>query len=101
MIRYGSHIHLPKDQRSVIIIQWYCTLADIADKIRQTTKLLKVDFSNYATLKNIGGPDDDLVTNINLSSSFYNDLTRNLKTISIDSNTIKETCCIYEIQTAS
>ena len=71
VIRYKSHYHLPEDKRNVIIIQWYCTMENIVDKVRQGLKMLKSDSTiNFDLLENIGGPDDLLIQKVNTNETF-------------------------------
>lgn len=95
VIRYKSHFYLPVDEQNVVILQWYCTLSGITDKLRQSFNIFKTNISNINLLQNIGGIDDDTINNVDKNASFLNELANTFKSISIDANTIPEECCIY------
>ncbi len=96
VIRYKSHTHLESDERHVHIIQWYCTMYNIFEKFKQSKSLIQLNASKLNLIfDNIGGIDDKLINNINKKEMFVSELSNTLKSIAIDSNTIKKTCCIY------
>lgn len=94
VIRYQSHIHLPMNERHVLIIQWYCTMQNYIDKLRQVNSIFNNTIKNFDFLS-IGSSDDILVKNIDKNANYLNDLADTLKSIGIDSSTIPNTCCIY------
>lgn len=94
-VRYSSHTHLPHNQRNVKILQWYCTLTNLSDKIRQASTLFQVSYFNLSQLQRLGGCDDAMIDKINMKATTMNALSSTLKKISIDKNTIQDTCCIF------
>ena len=97
VIRYRSHMHLPINERHVEIVQWYCTLSNIADIIRQQTTLLKsMKLENLNQfLSTYGGPDDVVFNEVDNNELKLNKLADVLKQISVGNVNMPLNCCIY------
>lgn len=99
VIRYKSHYHLPKNEQNVDIIQWYCTLNNIKDKLRQSTELLKkLNLQDIDKILNLYGSPDDMILSTSDNTEFkLNALATTLKDISIDNKEYDkdQLCCIF------
>ena len=97
--RFKSHEHLPIEQRNVEIIQWYCSLKNLINKIHEAKIQISNKTLDLSILDFNGSIDDFYINSINSIESKLNGLSHVLKSISIDNNDIfnnlDDTCCIY------
>lgn len=99
VIRFQSHTHLPKDERHVEIIQWYCTLKQIQSKIQE----MKLQYNNrqfdMSLLTFKGTVDDTIIGHVDDFENTLNGLSHVLKEISVDTNeslqNLNDHCCVY------
>jgi hypothetical protein len=62
VVRFKSHDHLPINERNVEIIQWYCSLKNLINKIHEA----KIQISNKTldlSILEFNGSNDDLYIN--------------------------------------
>ncbi len=99
VVRFKSHDHLPKNDRSVEIIQWYCTLSNLENKVKQ----LKLQIQNNTyDLKNLsfkGSVDEVVMNKSDDLEGKLNQMSHVLKQVSIEENNVllnlNDECCIY------
>jgi superfamily II DNA or RNA helicase len=101
VVRFKSHDHLPKEERNVEIIQWYCTFQSVIDKARKIKLQIQNLDIDLEQLNFDGSPDDTLMEEGYGNESILNNLASTLRQISIENNeklpqnVNDEKCCIY------
>ncbi len=104
VIRYHSHTHLPKKYRNVTIIIWKCSINNIIEQLRyrmadvklwKDHQLEEFYFKRVTTHSSLYTPDEIAYKRYNDLFSFYNNFEKTIKSISIEKNKLKDTCCIW------
>jgi hypothetical protein len=104
IVRFNSHKHLPKNQRSVHIHIWVCTLRDIIEQIKLRKNDIKKWLDRYtyqfyfsfAIEKFPYSPDDFVYNRYYMATKYYKSLEKSLSDVSIEKEkNIEDTCCVW------
>jgi hypothetical protein len=101
VIRYNSHIELPKKDRNVTIIQWSSRSLNLFKKMLIKYNLVNsfynqgIDFIEHL-LDIFVNPESQILDEISTKSSTFKEVSNFLKQTGIENNTgMQEKCCIF------
>lgn len=117
-VRFGSHAHLPENERNIVIYQWRCSLKSVFRKIRKMKgelinwfeRGLQTVFFEYESKYDSSlSPDDIAYNTVNLVEYKLQEFSRMLKLNSIEEEQTKkrtlvsngskskkeDLCCVY------
>lgn len=106
-VRFGSHKHLPFNERKVNVIQWGCTLLYDLNKILHLKEYVNqwlnmtdpfisiIDVFKKLKFESQMSPDDRILSHYGNSKNFYTNLSNVIQSVSIDRSKIPLNCCIW------